>query len=65
MFSTISLIPLLLPGLTLAEKVGKLPALGWNSWNAFRCNINEEQFLIAANKIVEFGLKVHELHWLH
>jgi hypothetical protein len=38
--------------------VGKLPALGWNSWNAYHCDINEEKFMFAAEKIVELGLKV-------
>ena len=30
-------------GLSCALKngVGKTPAMGWNSWNYFRCNINE------------------------
>ncbi|KAF2497240.1 glycoside hydrolase [Lophium mytilinum] len=37
--------------------VGKLPALGWNSWNAFNCDINETKFLVAANKLVDLGLK--------
>ncbi|RDI78301.1 hypothetical protein Vi05172_g11760 [Venturia inaequalis] len=31
--------------------VGKLPALGWNSWNAYSCNITEAQFLSAAEKL--------------
>ncbi|OCL05345.1 glycoside hydrolase family 27 protein [Glonium stellatum] len=39
------------------DGVGRLPALGWNSWNAFRCSINESIFLTAANKLVELGLK--------
>ncbi|KAF2431594.1 putative alpha-galactosidase B [Tothia fuscella] len=56
-----SLIPLLaLPavnGLTSDNNIGKLPALGWNSWNAFNCNITEEHFLSAAQKIVDLGLK--------
>ncbi|KAF2143327.1 glycoside hydrolase family 27 protein [Aplosporella prunicola CBS 121167] len=43
--------------LVLPDGVGKLPALGWNSWNAFACDINEEKFLTAANKFVELGFK--------
>ncbi|KAI5837182.1 glycoside hydrolase superfamily [Morchella snyderi] len=35
---------------------GKLPALGWNSWNAFRCDINEEKFLTAGQKLIDLGL---------
>ncbi len=36
---------------------GKLPALGWNSWNAFYCDINETAIMTAANKLVDLGLK--------
>jgi alpha-galactosidase len=39
--------------------VGKLPALGWNSWNAYGCDISEEKFLSAAQKLVDLGLKVN------
>nr|A7XZT2.1 RecName: Full=Probable alpha-galactosidase B; AltName: Full=Melibiase B; Flags: Precursor [Rasamsonia emersonii]ABU94728.1 alpha-galactosidase [Rasamsonia emersonii] len=39
------------------DGVGKLPALGWNSWNAFGCDIDEEKILTAANQIVNLGLK--------
>jgi hypothetical protein len=42
--------------LTIRQK-GKLPALGWNSWNAFSCDINETKILTAANQIVSLGLK--------
>lgn len=45
-------------GLLGTLEVGKLPALGWNSWNAYACNINEEHFLSAARKLVDLGLKV-------
>ncbi|CCA74935.1 related to alpha-galactosidase precursor [Serendipita indica DSM 11827] len=38
-------------------RVGKLPALGWNSWNAYRCDINESKILSAANQMVSLGLK--------
>ncbi|KAF5322342.1 hypothetical protein D9619_001327 [Psilocybe cf. subviscida] len=37
--------------------VGKLPALGWNSWNAYFTNINEDKILAAANQFVSLGLK--------
>ncbi|KAE9976346.1 hypothetical protein BLS_001365 [Venturia inaequalis] len=37
--------------------VGRLPALGWNSWNAYQLNINEEKILSAAQKLVDLGLK--------
>lgn len=41
--------------LTLMQ--GKLPALGWNSWNAFSCNVSEDKIMTAANSLVSLGLK--------
>ncbi|KAF1952269.1 putative alpha-galactosidase B [Byssothecium circinans] len=45
------------PSLVLKDNVGRLPALGWNSWNKFACSISEEQFLVAAEQFVKLGLK--------
>ena len=36
---------------------GKLPALGWNSWNAFFCDIDARKIMTAANQVVNLGLK--------
>ena len=36
---------------------GKLPTLGWNSWNAFSCNVDAEKIMTAANEVVNLGLK--------
>lgn len=41
--------------LTFAQ--GRLPALGWNSWNAYGCDVNETKILDAANYVVSLGLK--------
>ncbi|KAM0255385.1 hypothetical protein ACHAQJ_005827 [Trichoderma viride] len=35
---------------------GKVPSLGWNSWNAYHCDIDESKFLSAAELIVSSGL---------
>ncbi|KAF9499329.1 glycoside hydrolase [Pleurotus eryngii] len=40
-----------------SKSTGRLPALGWNSWNAYRCDINENKTLAAANQFVSLGLK--------
>lgn len=37
--------------------IGKLPPMGFNSWNAFKCDIDETKFLVAAQKMIELGLK--------
>ncbi|KAF2095339.1 putative alpha-galactosidase B [Rhizodiscina lignyota] len=36
---------------------GKLPGMGWNSWNAYNCNVTEDDILTAAKSIVDLGLK--------
>ncbi|KAJ5688790.1 hypothetical protein N7462_003182 [Penicillium macrosclerotiorum] len=36
---------------------GRLPALGWNSWNAFGCDINSTKIMTAATEMVNLGLK--------
>jgi hypothetical protein len=42
---------------SLTETKGKLPALGWNSWNAFKCDIDSTKIMTAANQVVALGLK--------
>ncbi|KAG4417400.1 alpha-glucosidase maltase [Cadophora malorum] len=49
-----------LPGgnaLLLRDNVGRLPALGWNSWNAYHCDVDESKIMAAANQVVKLGLK--------
>ena len=36
--------------------VGRTPPLGWNSWNKFQCDIDEDLIKATADKIVELGL---------
>ena len=43
--------------LTSPGGVGRLPALGWNSWNEYGCDISEEVFLDVAQRLVDLGLK--------
>lgn len=40
----------------LEKKNGRLPVMGWNSWNAFGTGNNEQLTKIMADKIVELGL---------
>lgn len=43
-----------------AQKFGELaktPPMGWNSWNKFACDINEEIIRGVADKMVESGLR--------
>ena len=38
-------------------QTGKLPSLGWNSWNAYHCDVDESKILQAAQAIVSTGLQ--------
>lgn len=39
------------------EKLALTPPMGWNSWNKFGCNINEEIIKKMADAMVESGMK--------
>ncbi|KAJ5948012.1 hypothetical protein N7466_001027 [Penicillium verhagenii] len=57
---TLAVLAAVLPSadaLVRKDGVGKLPALGWNSWNAFGCDVNATAILAAANDVVSLGLK--------
>ncbi|KAI9375077.1 glycoside hydrolase superfamily [Aspergillus egyptiacus] len=43
--------------LVLPDGVGRLPALGWSSWNAHECDIDATKILTAAKAVVGLGLK--------
>ncbi|TDL16123.1 glycoside hydrolase [Rickenella mellea] len=45
------------PTIPPSSSTGKLPALGWNTWNAYRCNISEEKILAAGQQFVDLGLQ--------
>lgn len=50
--------------------VGLTPAMGWSSWNAFRCDISEDVIKEVAQAIVDSGLrdagyKVRSGRWHH
>lgn len=53
-FFTVGGMLLLLPALSFAVNDGTqmLPAMGWNSWNYYGCNINQATILTAANAMV-------------
>jgi alpha-galactosidase len=36
--------------------LGLTPAMGWNSWNHFGCNVNETLILETAQKVIDLGL---------
>ncbi|CAK96935.1 glycoside hydrolase family 27 protein [Aspergillus niger CBS 101883] len=46
------------PSLALnsGDYMGKLPAMGWNPWNTYGCNISEEILLSTAEQLINLGL---------
>ena len=41
----------------LNNGLGQTPAMGWNSWNLYGCNVNEDIVRKMADSIVDSGLK--------
>jgi alpha-galactosidase len=39
------------------QGIGRVPAMGWNSWNEFACNIDEDVFLQVSDLLIKLGLK--------
>ncbi|KAF9241594.1 glycoside hydrolase [Melanogaster broomeanus] len=54
--TTSASVTLSAPTATPTKAVGKLPALGWNTWNAYHCNITDALVLGAANDLKNLGL---------
>ncbi|KAL6703359.1 hypothetical protein ACN47E_009701 [Coniothyrium glycines] len=53
-------LTLAIPGIALVSKdgaTGRLPAMGWNSWNEYECAINETVFLTVGELLISLGLK--------
>ncbi|KAJ7901783.1 glycoside hydrolase [Mycena olivaceomarginata] len=55
--ATVTGFPASAPTTPPSKLVGQTPALGWNSWNAYQCSINEAKVLAAANQFISLGLK--------
>ncbi|KAF7312760.1 Alpha-galactosidase [Mycena indigotica] len=43
------------------DRVGRLPVMGYNTWNAYHCNINETVLLQTADLMTSLGLAVWPL----
>ena len=42
--------------LALDNGLGRVPPMGWNSWNKFQCDIHEDLVKDAANKLIALNL---------
>jgi alpha galactosidase A-like protein len=43
--------------LVSSDGTGRLPAMGWNSWNEYGCNISEDVFITVGRQLNALGLK--------
>jgi alpha-galactosidase len=53
-------LALSIPSLAFISKdglTGRLPSMGWNSWNEYECAINETVFLDVGRRLISLGLK--------
>ena len=58
-FSFVALLTYFLPQ-TIGQSYNGLavtPAMGWNNWNAFECDVSEDLLLETAQKMMDLGLK--------
>lgn len=56
----LSLVLYFIPASALVwqDGTGKFPAMGWNSWNTFECNISADLFIQQAQAMLDYGFKV-------
>lgn len=40
----------------LENGLGRVPQMGWNTWNKFACDISIDKIETAIDKVVELGL---------
>jgi alpha-galactosidase len=53
----LSTIVSLAGALVSPDGTGRLPAMGWNSWNEYACDISDNVFVTVAGLLVSLGLK--------
>jgi alpha-galactosidase len=56
---------LLLAVNALDNGLGRTPPMGWNPWNKFACNINEELIKQTADALIETGLAAVGYNYLN
>jgi alpha-galactosidase len=53
----LAMVVLAAPTAALDNGVGQRPAMAWNSWNTFRCDVNESLVMETADAMVSSGLR--------
>lgn len=44
-------------GIISQDGTGRLPAMGWNSWNEYGCDIKDSDFIKVGELLISLGLK--------
>jgi hypothetical protein len=58
LFIVLLFLPAVL-GKRRTKDLGKLPAMGWNTWNSLGCNgYNKDVLVATADKMIDLGLRV-------
>lgn len=57
LFLTALLLTILVTHAQKTEHLAQTPPMGWNSWNKFSCNVNEQLIREMANAMVNSGMK--------
>jgi alpha-galactosidase len=48
---------IIIPGASSYNGLNLVTQMGWNTWNAFGCDADEELLLSSARNLVDFGLR--------
>lgn len=46
-----------IPGASSYNGLNLVPQMGWNTWNAFHCDVDEELLLNTAQNLIDYGLR--------
>lgn len=46
-----------IPGASSYNGLNLVPQMGWNNWNAFHCDVDEDLLLTTAQDMVDYGLR--------
>lgn len=48
---------IIIPGASSYNGLNLVPQMGWNTWNAFHCDVDEELLLTTAQNLIDYGLR--------
>jgi alpha-galactosidase len=65
LFASLMLLNKPIPSEALVNDLGRLPAMGYNTWNAYHCDINETVILETARLMKSLGLIDAGYNWMN